>query len=1528
MRDLSEVIRHSYPSVFELLEKSKIEERISILTEFIRDRKDPVKIGRFEVSDGKMVMVLLDDMPFVEGTVRLHLDDLKLTPRFFWYLTLKVKRQDGELISLEGDREEVLLVLEFPVEVDSEIVDEFTERMSGILRAVSYMVRDFVNMRKTIREAIVDLEYLTELRLVEENEAEEISMFLDWLKEDNFVFFGYMELDSLKDNLVNERFGIFREGVINDIPFKQEEIIDLLSYSDNTLIYLDKLSQKSFIHRPGRIDLIAVRKAKDDGSIDGWRVWVGLLTRKAVSSKGSDIPYIRRKLVNIAINRNVVYGSYEYKQLREIFDAIPIEELFVMNTEEIDNIIGIIDSVKDSMTAEVFLRLRERQGILSVIVVMPSERVSPRIVDDVKDKLKSMMESDYVDYRVLMHEGLGILYFFLTPKRKLSKTELSIYESRIRESIFSWDDLFSMRVTEVLGSDEVKVVRYKNYVKVLPEEYKKVTVVDDAIDDVRYLEEVAVRQGIKVKVGDNIIKIFTNTPLNLSDVVSVLENFYLKVLEEKAFKVYMDGREIFIYYYYINTKNDSRLRVNQYEVLSEAIEKVLTKEMESDPLNGLVVVGNLSWREIDLLRTYRNYLRQIKPQITYATTYNAFLNYASIVRLLLTLFSIKFNPSFKDTFEERVKLFESKRMEYLNLLNTLPTLTEEKVFRTYLNLVEATTRTNFYKKRDGDYISIKIDCSKLEDVPGFKPMFETYVHSVNTEAIHLRAGRVARGGIRWSDRIDDFRTEILGLMKTQVLKNAIIVPTGAKGGFIVKGQGPGAVELAYSDFIKGLLDITDNIVDGKIVKPEGVICYDGDDYYLVVAADKGTAKMSDLANSIANSYGYWLKDAFASGGSTGYDHKKYGVTAKGAWVCVKRHLLEMGKNIDNDVITVVGIGDMSGDVFGNGMIYSKNIKLIAAFNHRYIFLDPDPDPEISYDERLRLFREAKDWDSYDQSLISKGGGVYRRDARAIKLSEEARRVLNTDRVEVSGEELIKLILTAPCDLLWNGGIGTYVKASTETHSEVMDPHNDNVRVDAKDLRVKVVGEGGNLGITQKGRIEFALKGGRINMDSVDNSAGVNTSDYEVNIKILLNDLVNKGVISEEDRLRVIEDIVDEVLNKVFSNNYTQSVAISLDVIRSKENMDDFIIAIEDLENKGVLNRKDAILPSKSELIHRMNTNIGLTRPEVAMILSYEKIWIKQELLNSRILDNDYMVNFLMDYFPPKIVDSYRDYVRSHPLRREIIATVVTNRIVDLMGSSFVHSMGYKNGMEPQEVVVSYIIVSGIISADYYYNLISSFDGIVSPSVQYRALLELSKVIGDLVTWSSYFVGDWLPMGDVIEKYRDMVKKLKDYRLLQFTMAGDNLVNDRINMYAEAGFDIKASRELAILPFLSDAFDIVTLGEFTNKSIEVVANIYDLVNRILKIQDIDRALHSSVKKDYWDWQFYRYLRKDLFNVRRKIVREIASCIEGSKVEDVEKITESCLKILSAIEKEIERLILSERKDLIPWFTIIRKLRDSV
>ncbi|MGB9667758.1 MAG: NAD-glutamate dehydrogenase domain-containing protein [Thermosulfidibacteraceae bacterium] len=1527
MRNLREIIESSYPTAFGLFDKSRLDERLGLLEEFIKVREDVVKVGLFDLIGGKVVILLIDDIPFIEGTIRLALEDIKLTPRLFLNIPLRVERKSGKLVALEGTQEEMLIYLEFADDVDSCILENFSTGVRDVLVAVSYMVKDFVNIKRTVREAIVDIEYLAELNAINESESEEIVLFLDWLKDDNFVFFGYMEYSSNGGFSVTERYGIFREGVVERIPFNYNEVIELLNLHYNDLVYADKLSQKSFIHRPGKIDLIAVRMPRDDGTINGWRVWVGLFTRKAVSTKGSVIPYIRRKLVNIALSRNVVYGSYEYKQLKEVFDAIPIEELFVMSHEEIDSIIKMIDSVKDSKVANVFARIREKQGLLSVIVILPAERVSPKVAEDVKAGLKNMLTSDYVDYRVSIHEGLGILYFFLTPYKKVEKEDITRIEEEIRKLVFSWDDLFAKKLLEIQPPDG-RFAKWVNFLRIFSEEYKKVTSVEEAIIDIGIIEEVLVTGGFRVRALENLIKVYSVNALKLSDVVSVLESFYLTVIEEKAFEMNIEGRTVYLYHYYVNVKNSSLIRKDILDLLSEAIEKVLNSGMESDPLNGLVVVGGLNWREVDLLRTYRNYLRQIKPQITYATTYNAFLNYSSLVRMLVNLFGIKFDPSFAGSIEERKKLFKSKKEEFLKLLTTIPTLAEEKVFRTYLNLVEATTRTNFFKKKDGNYISVKIDCSKLEDLTGYKPMFETYVHSVNTEAVHLRAGRIARGGIRWSDRPDDFRTEILGLMKTQVLKNAIIVPTGAKGGFVVKGQGVGSVERAYSDFIKGLLDITDNIVNSEIKKPDDVVCYDGDDYYLVVAADKGTARMSDLANSIAKSYGYWLGDAFASGGSTGYDHKKFGVTAKGAWICVKRHLLEIGKNIDRDVITVVGIGDMSGDVFGNGMIYSKNIKLIAAFNHRYIFVDPDPDLEASYNERLRLFREVRDWDGYNQELISKGGFVARRDARAIRLSEETRKVLGVNEVEVSGEELIKLILKVPADLLWNGGVGTYVKASTETNLEVMDPHNDSVRVDARDLKVKVVGEGGNLGFTQKARIEYALNGGKINMDSVDNSAGVNTSDYEVNIKILLNTLVSEGVISEEDRLRIIEDVIDEVLEKVFANNYMQSLAISLDVMRSKENLEDFVIAVDDLESKRILDRREAVLPSKTEFVHRMNSKIGLTRPEVAQLISYEKIWVKRSLLESRILDNPYMVSFLKEYFPPKIVESYGGYLTKHPLKREIIATVVTNKMVDIMGSTFVHSMGYKNGMEPHEVAVTYIMVSGILDVDNYIGMISSFDGIVEPSVQYRAYLDLSKVVSEMVTWSSYFVGDWLPMQNVIEKYRKMVSDLKEYKFSQQVIMKNGIIRDRINMYTEAGFDMKVAKELAILPLLVDILDIITLSEYTGRPLEVTAHIYELTNRIFRITEIDRALFEAGKRDWWDWQFYRYLRRDLFMTRRKLVMEMASCLKGDMSQDIENVTENCFKIWKVIEKEIEKLLVSERKDLIPWHVVISKLRDSL
>lgn len=1486
------------------------DERVKLFYDLVIASKDRVVIKTHTDDLPIGIIVVIDDIPFVVGTLKLFLERNSVG-----YSEILSLLYEGRLVNW--------VKIDKPVNLKEDVL----ERLKYILTALSYMVDDFAIMKKVLREAMVDIEYLIDVGKVEQNLAEEISLFLDWLREDNFVFFGYLEVEKVNGEfVVSDRYGVLREEFLGKIPFRESEIFEMLFDVENFVI-VDKLSQNSFIHRPGKLDVVAVKKVLEDGSLDGWRVWLGLLTRKAISSKGSDIPLIRRKLIDVIMKREILYGSYEYKQLKEIFDAIPVEELFVMSPEEVNEVVDLIHSTKDVRKTSTFIRMRKRQGILSVMVILPADRLSVKVSDEVREALKSFLSSEYVDYRMTIHENIGILHYFLTPGRGVDDTVLREIEVAVEGIVSYWDDrLFEALMSKYKAGWDLL---WQKYVKAFPEEYKKVTSPTEAVVDIERLEVILSGEvPIGVRVKEDLVKIYSVNPLRLSDVVTVFENFYITVFDHVTFEITVDEKTCYIYTYYIMVKNQSPLKHSVIPKFEEALENVMMNLVESDPLNGLVVVGGLSWKEVDVLRTYRNYIRQIKPQIAYATTYAAFLNYPELAKFLVNLFDIKFNPHLNCSFTERLQLFEDKKREFHKLLMAVPTLAEEKIFRTYLNAIEATVRTNFYKDKESHYISIKVDCSKIEGMPHPSPFVEVYIHSINTEAVHLRNGKIARGGIRWSDRYDDFRTEILSLMRTQIFKNSIIVPTGAKGGFVVKGHGDDAVVKAYTDFIKGLLDITDNLVNGKVVKPKDVVCYDGDDYYLVVAADKGTAKMSDLANSIAKSYGYWLYDAFASGGSTGYDHKEYGVTAKGAWVCVKRHLYEIGKNPDRDIITVIGIGDMSGDVFGNGMLYSKNIKLLAAFNHKYIFIDPDPDPEVSYKERLRLFIEGRDWDGYNQELISRGGGVYRRDARSIKLSDRAREILGTEKVEVSGEDLIKLILTMEADLLWNGGIGTYVKSSLESHFDVKDPHNDNVRVDAKDLKVKVVAEGGNLGFTQKARVEFALKGGKINMDSIDNSAGVNTSDYEVNLKILLNQLLAEGVITEEDRVKIIKGVVNEVMERVYSNNYSQSIAIGLDCIRSVEDPDDFIIAINELESDGVLDRNEMFLPTNTEYMQRVVRGIGLTRPEVAQLISCEKIWLKEKLLTSNVLKHSYFDRFVLSYFPETISNNYKDYVIRHPLRTEIVATTLVNRIVDTMGVTFVHSMRFKNGVEPHEIVSSFVIAEGIVGLDDLVKRVASFDGLVDPNVQYMVYLDVTKTIKNMVVWSSYFVGDWLPLKDVIEKYRSMTTIFKRYLVTKASMSLDDPVARKRNYYVSAGFPNDVATEFAVVSLLADSMDVITLSEYTKLDVEFTASIYDMVTKVFKLDEVINALDRAPKKDRWDWRFYNTVRRDVYIVRRKLVERAVRCMKSEGEFDVERFNDECFSFMRAVVDDVESLILSSRNDMIPWAVVVRRMKDML
>ena len=1284
---------------------------------------------------------------------------------------------------------------------------------------------------------------------------------------------------------------------------------------------------------------MACRRVAEDGSFIGWRIWPGLWAKKAVTTKGYDIPLLREKFNIIAQEEKVVPGSHDFKKLQELFNAIPIEELFTSSTQEIKQLMDFIKARGRESALDVIIR-RKSKGIASVLVIMPESRFSMHIAEKIKSYLIETFKSDYADMRFSIHdESIALLYFFLTPKHDpgLSEKELAAEIERIAAE---WTDLFREELKKRYRKDWESL--FFKFAPAFPEEYKAFVNPKDAVEDVKHIISLTDKKPFDVVITEeedfSIVKIYSNFEWKLSDAVPVLENFYLTIWDEKPFRITLpSGEKIHIHSYRVLTKDNQKIPKDAFKRLAEAISAVIEKKIESDPFNTLVIIAGYDWKATDMLRTYRNYIRQIVPSIAFSTAYSAFRNYPELTRLLWIYFDTKFNPNLDLSPEERAaKLLELEKQFYEGLAQ-VTSISEDKVLRTYFNAIQSTIRTNFYREdKVSHYISIKIDCSKILEMPLPRPMYEVYVHEYGMEGVHLRGGKIARGGIRWSDRPDDFRTEILGLMKTQMVKNSIIVPTGAKGGFIIKfryynpkdrSELEELVKEKYTFLMRGLLDVTDNIVDGTIVHPPQVIRYDDDDPYLVVAADKGTARLSDVANAIAREYKFWLDDAFASGGSTGYDHKKMGVTAKGAWVCVKRHFMEMGINPEKDVITVVGIGDMSGDVFGNGMLLSRTIKLIAAFNHRVIFIDPDPDPETSYQERLRLFKEVKDWDHYNPELISKGGGVYRRDAKSIKLSPEARKALGTDKEEVSGEELIKIILKAPVDLLWNGGIGTYVKASTETHEEVGDPPNDNVRVNANELRVKVVGEGGNLGFTQKARVEYALNGGRINMDALDNSGGVDTSDHEVNIKILLSQPIKEGKLTLEERNKLIFDIADEVLHSVLKNNYTQSLAISLDVIRSKRDLDPFIYTIDRLIGDGFIDPKETVLPSHKELQARQEKGLGLLRPELSLLIGFQKRWTKEKMRNSSILKAEYMEEFLYNYFPKTLRERFAEYINKHPLKEEIVLTCTVNSIVDQAGISFFHRCQRENGAGVVETAASYIMMNGVLNASALRQKIYSLDFKVPSHIQYQALLDIEDTIYELVKWSHFFIGDWIPLTPVVEKYRNEIEKLKKIIPTIISAQEKEALMEKVNTYRESGMPEEMAREIAIIPFTSNFMDIITLAEYLNMDSTLLAGIYYSISNRFMISDIENALVNESKRNQWDHLAYNRLHRELYFIRRRLVQKFVNYMRSSK-RDLESFTTKEMKHWNDVAQMIKEAMEERAGGLSTWYVIISRMKEVI
>lgn len=1008
-------------------------------------------------------------------------------------------------------------------------------------------------------------------------------------------------------------------------------------------------------------------------------------------------------------------------------------------------------------------------------------------------------------------------------------------------------------------------------------------------------------------------------PIPLSDILPMLENFDLRTMNESPYKMTTENeRSLWISDFTVTYIND-KLDINKVKTLfQDAFIKIYFGLAENDGFNKLVLGADLTWRQIMILRTFAKYLRQIGFRFSQQYIEKALIENAHITRDLVELFLELHDPHKEKTPTKKIE------QRILHGLDSVKSLDEDRIIRRILELVKATLRTNYFQKHENGepkaYLSIKLNSRTLSEMPLPIPLYEIFVYAPRFEGIHLRNTKVSRGGIRWSDRREDFRTEILGLMKAQVVKNAVIVPSGAKGGFVLKAIPPGTTREAlqlevinvYKSFIRGLLDITDNIKDKKKLHPKNVVCYDDFDTYLVVAADKGTAAFSDIANEISKEYEFWLGDAFASGGSTGYDHKKMGITARGAWESIKRHFRELNVNIAHTTFTVVGIGDMSGDVFGNGMIYSKNIRLIAAFDHRHIFIDPDPDPEISYYERLRIYNlPTSSWEDYNRKLISKGGGVFKRSEKSITLTPQMKQAIATEFDSLAPNDLIRELLKAPVDLLYNGGIGTYVKSSTQTNDDAGDRTNDYTRVNGNELRCKVVGEGGNLGFTQLGRVEYALTGGLINTDFIDNSAGVDCSDHEVNLKILLDNEVKKNRLSYQKRNALLASLTQEVADLVLDDNYHQALVLSFTAFNAKKMMGLHTNYMKDLESQSLLRRRVEYLPDEKLLIERKASGLGLTRPELAVLLAYTKINIKHELLKTTLLEDDYIKQMLDSAFPPSIRKKYKQAMLEHPLHRDIIATQLSNKVVNEMGITFVYRLQVETGALIDEIIRAHAVASHIFGTEELKRLIESLDFKIPLNEQYEMFYNIRHLINLSTRWFLQSGHLNNTIANLIGHYAVRVKSLEDVTpklMAGFTKQYLETLSER---FVKAGLSPESAKRIATYRAIYTALNIIDVATKYDFDLIKTAEVYFKCGERVNLLWFRDQIANDSREGHWNVLARLTLRDELDVAQRALTISIMkNDKKGTKAEDL-----------------IEKWVIKNKRGLERWQRLLSMLHGS-
>jgi glutamate dehydrogenase len=1514
-----------------------------------------------------VIEMVNDDMPFLVDSIGLALSERALTLHLLTHPVFAVARdRSGTLLALAGRGEaskrgkepakEKLRLESFQhIEVDR-IVDpaalhSLETQIERSMRDVRVACADWLKMQQAAHQAAQELSSLSER--FDPSAVSEAVDLLTWMEDRHFTFLGYREYrlqgrqgrETLQP-IADTGLGILRRGHRQPTTGRRTLSSDIRRQSrSRDIVLVTKANFQSTVHRSGYLDYVGVKHFDARGRLIGEKRFLGLWTSTAYSSNPREIPVLRHKVAQVVAHFALAPDSHDGKALQHILESFPRDELFQASVAELNRIVTGIFGLQERPRVRVLLRRDAFRRFYSCLVYVPREKYNTQVRQRIEKVIRDAFSATGMESQVQIAESnLARVHIVArTSPSDATRVDTDALERRVAAAVRSWSDGFKAALLSRL--DEAYALQiFDKYAQAFPAAYTEDFQGDAAALDVSFLEA-AEREPARLHLDiyrrearrkdKFFLKIFRNQDaIPISDLLPMLENMGLKVIAERPYQLdFAGGRHSWIQDLELVMQSAAVTQLEEFDrEVKSAFTAVWTGRMDNDSFNQLTLSAGISWRQVIVMRAYCRYLLQTGLPFSQGYIAQVLVNNAPIARTLADMFVTRFDPAVSAAARPgalarldgriRAALEEVKRSD------------EDRILRALWNALSASVRTNAYQTgRDGhlkEYLSFKIESQQLRELPLPKPLFEIFVFSTRMEGVHLRMGYVARGGIRWSDRREDFRTEVLGLMKAQQVKNTVIVPVGAKGGFVVKRM-PGErdaqqaeVIACYQTLIRGLLDITDNIVDDKITAPALVVRHDKDDAYLVVAADKGTATFSDIANAISAEYGFWLGDAFASGGSAGYDHKKMAITARGAWECVKRHFREIGVDIQSQDFTVTGIGDMAGDVFGNGMLQSPHIRLVAAFNHMHIFLDPQPDAARSFRERERLFKMPRSsWEDYSRAAISKGGGVFSRSAKSLTLSREAQALLELP-AQVTPNEAIKAILKAHVDLFWNGGIGTYVKSTFESHSDVGDRSNDAVRIDARELNCKVIGEGGNLGVSQLGRIEFARRGGRLNTDFIDNSAGVNCSDVEVNLKILLNGAVRAGEITRAGRDRLLVQMTGEVAKLVLRNNYLQSQAISTTEFLGKERLSESAYVIRALERSGDLNRSLEFLPSEEELAERRQAGEGLTRPELSITLSYGKIWLYRALIQSDVPEDPYLSAELERYFPAPVQKRFGARVKRHRLRREIIATAITNSLINRMGPVFPVRAQHDTGADPAAIARAYSIAREVFAARYMWTRIEALDNRVQPAVQYTAMSQIVRLLRHMTYWLVENRREDLGIERAVLRYGAKVGELFHELAGVLAPTEKARLRARHSKLVEQHMPDDLAARVASVESLHCSLDLVEVAMASRLDMAFAASAYFDLGERIGLTWIKEQIEGLPADGHWQAVARGTLRDNLYQLQRKITGAVLTC----KGRDPASRVSHWLDRHSASAESLKRIVIDLRTGTPPDFATLSVALQAV